>query len=207
MARPNIRVGNIIFTLVGTVLLSTFFLATLYLQGVRNLSAEQVTFFYLPVPLGMLAGTQLASRFIPVLGARKVLTAGLLIQVVMLACWLSTSSQTSPLLLGFTVPVTLWAIGLGMSIVSSFVICTSGIAGSQAGTASGLATTSYQGGGAFGLALMAALATTNSDQLQVALAGHHRAILGLVAVTLVAFLLTRSLPQDQPASRHEKRAA
>lgn len=158
----TIVTGNVVFVLVGTILLCTFFITTLFLQQVRGLDPLAAALIYLPVPAAMLAGTQAAPRLLR-LGANTLMGA-LGLQAGALACWAALMRPDGGLLLTFALPAAVWAFGLGIAIVCSFVICTSGASPQLAGAASGLATTSYQGGGAIGLALLALLADAQANE-------------------------------------------
>lgn len=84
--------------------------------------------------------------------------------------------------------------------MGSFVVCTSGTESELAGAASGLATTSYQGGGAIGLALLVLLADTgttgignNKDALT---AGFPLALIASAALAMLGAIASRFLPSD-----------
>lgn len=198
----SVTVGSAIFVLVGTILFATFYIVTLYLQDVRGLGPLEATLVYVPVPLAVFGGTQVAPRLVARLTPRNALALGLAVQGVALTAWALTSTETGSLLTGLVAPATLWGFGLGLSIVSSFVVCTSGIAGPGAGAASGVATSAYQGGGAVGLAAVAALAAATTGHVadgkaidgSALLAGHHVAMWTLAAVAAVGLALTRALP-------------
>lgn len=197
----SVVVGNAIFVLVGTVMLGTFFFVTLYLQETRGLAPLQATLAYLPIPLATLVGTRLAPWIIGRIGPYDALGVGLLLQSVALAAWAVVGSADGPLAVTLTAPTVPWALGMGVSIVSSFVICTSGVPGHVAGAASGLATTAHQGGGAVGLALVAALAGAvgglDNEPASLAhatqLAGYHAGVWALAGVAFIGAALTRAL--------------
>ncbi|WP_433831173.1 MFS transporter [Actinoplanes sp. CA-015351] len=202
-SRRNVVVGNIIFTLVGTVLISMFFIITLFLQQVRDFDSLGAALIYLPVPFAMLAGTQVAPRLLRH-GPPNVLAGGLLVQAVALTAWALLIDEQRSIVLAFVVPATVWAFGLGMSIVSSFVVCTMGIDGPIAGAAAGLATTSYQAGGALGLAVLAVVADSRTravaDQLghtEALVAGYTWALWGAVVAAVLGMLLTRLISARQ----------
>lgn len=203
-----VTVGGSIFVLVGTVLLATFYIVTLYLQQVRGLSPAAATVVYLPLPLAMFAGTQLAPRLLARWAPRDVLGLGLAVQGVCLVLWIQTSTEAGSLVVAL-LPAAPWAIGLGLSIVTSFVVCTSAVPGRDAGAASGLATSAYQGGGAVGLALVAALATVTSERhgagTTAELAGHHTALWVLAALAGLGALGTRALPPVAPIGEAGRR--
>lgn len=194
LCSPVTAVGNMIFVLVGTILLGTFFVATLFLQQVRHLEPLMAALIYLPVPIAMLAGTQAAPRLLR-FGPANALMGALVLQAVALVCWALLIDPERSLLFSFVLPASVWAFGLGGAIVSSFVICTSGVAPQLAGAASGLATTSYQGGGAIGLALIVLVSEAQTDAAgagQVALTtGFATALWTSVGIAAVGAIATR----------------
>ncbi|RKS04838.1 EmrB/QacA subfamily drug resistance transporter [Nocardiopsis sp. Huas11] len=199
----SIVVGGTVFALVGTVLLGTFFFVTLYLQEVRGLAPLHATLAYVPIPLAVLAGTRSAPWLIGRLGPRNALGSGLMVQAVALTAWAIVIDTDGPLALTLIGPMTGWGLGLGVSIVTCFVVCTSGVPGSVAGAASGLATAAYQGGGAVGLALVAALAAATGDfgegSRAAQLGGYRIGIWALAGAALVGAALTRGLGPKRPA--------
>lgn len=205
LASRSVTVGSGIFVLVGTVLLATFYIVTLYLQDVRGLAPLEATLVYVPLPLATFVGTQVAPRLMARMAPRDVLALGLAVQGVSLCAWALASTETGDLMTGLIAPATPWGFGLGLSIVSSFAVCTSGVTGHEAGAASGLATSAYQGGGAVGLAAVAALAaattrhtaSTGKIDTTALLTGHHAAMWTLAATAALALALTRALPPPQ----------
>ncbi|WP_406453050.1 MFS transporter [Streptomyces sp. NBC_00876] len=193
----SVVVGNMVFALVGTLLISTFFIITIYLQQVLDYGPAKAGLSYVPIPLAMLAGTQVAPRVLRY-GPPNVLMGGALIQGVALGVWALVIDVQGGYLTGFLLPAVLWAFGLGMCIVSSFVVCTMGLTGPIAGAGSGLATTTYQAGGAIGLAVLVAVAdarthalTGTRAPLEALVSGYQVALWCSVGVALLAALLTR----------------
>ncbi|MEV6604912.1 MFS transporter [Kutzneria sp. NPDC051319] len=209
LGRRSIVFGNTIFALVGTILIGTFFLITLFLQKVEGFGSTEAALIYLPVPIGMLLGTQVAPRLLG-RGPHNVLMLGLLVQTVALAAWALTISEHGSVVMTFVVPATVWSFGLGMSIVSSFVVCTMGLDGPIAGAASGLATTTYQAGGALGLAVLAVVADSRTEHnlaigapdgpLHALVVGYSTALWCAAGVALVGALLTRLIMRRSAAA-------
>ncbi|MEV4627343.1 MFS transporter [Micromonospora sp. NPDC049523] len=204
-ARRNVVVGNMIFSLVGAVLIATLFFVALFLQQVRGYSAMEAAFVTLPVPLAMLAGTQAAPRLLR-FGPPNVLAAGLVVQALALGLWAVLISDERPVTIAFAVPAAVWAFGVGMSIVSSFVVCTMGVSGPIAGAASGLATTTYQAGGALGLAILAVVAdsrtaavTDRLDRTDALVSGYSWALTCALGAALLGAVLTRFIVARHPA--------
>ncbi|WNZ07742.1 MFS transporter [Streptomyces sp. 11x1] len=199
--RPLV-IGNVAFALVGTLLISTFFIITIYLQQVRGYGPAKAGLSYVPIPLAMLAGTQVAPRVLR-FGPQNVLMGGVLVQALALAAWAAVIDVDAGYVTGFLLPAVLWSFGLGVSIVSSFVVCTMGLTGPIAGAGSGLATTTYQAGGAIGLAGLVAIAdarthavTDTQEPLEALVSGYQFALWCSVAVAVVAALLTRFIRFD-----------
>ncbi len=69
-------------------------------------------------------------------------------------------------------PSLLVAIGIGLSFVPATIAAVAGVAPHEAGLASGLVNTSRMVGGALGLAILAALATSHTNH-QLKTAGSH----------------------------------
>lgn len=96
----SVTVGSGIFVLVGTILLATFYIVTLYLQDVRRLEPLEATLVYVPLPLAALVGTQIAPRLIAKSAPRDVLALGLVVQGISLGAWALTSTETGSLMTG-----------------------------------------------------------------------------------------------------------
>lgn len=182
LRQRNIVVGNGVIALVGTLLFATFFVITLYLQRVRGAAPLTAAISYVPIPLAMLAGTQLAARVVQRFGPAFALRGALFVQGVGLAWWAAVVTPGSGFVTSFLVPAMVWSFGLGASIVGSYIACTSGLTRQVAGAASGLANTTFQAGGALGLAIIGAVASARTT----ALLAHSAATVGVVQHALVA---------------------
>lgn len=58
--RREVTYGNAVMAVVGTLMFGTFFVITLYLQHVRGLAPHQAGLLYLPIPVALITGTQIA---------------------------------------------------------------------------------------------------------------------------------------------------
>lgn len=197
LRRRDLVLGNAIIALVGAVMIGTFFLITLYLQQVRGYTPLMTGVVYLPIPLAMLAGTQLAPRLLR-RGPRNALLAGLAVQAAGLAWWAAAIGPDDHLVAEFLAPTALWSFGAGIALVSAFAACTTGVTGPIAGAASGMATTNQYVGGAIGLAALIAIATTGQTAAQVS--GYAPALATAAGAALGAALLTRLIrpPMTHP---------
>lgn len=207
LGQRNILVGNAAIAIIGALMFGTFFIITLYMQKVRGYDPLFTGLMYLPIPVVTLAGTQLAPRLLR-FGPQNSLLIGLLLQAVGLAWWASVIGPDDGAFTEFLAPTLVWALGVGIAIVSAFVVCTMGLDGPIAGAGSGLATMNQQVGGAVGLAILVALAESHTHDLlggssapsqQSALAsGYSWALWAAVGVAVVGALLSRLLRFNAP---------
>jgi MFS family permease len=127
------------------------FLATLYLQDVLGMSALYAGLHMLPMAVVMALGAVLSSRILARRGARlPMLVAGVgLAGGSVLSSGLTVSSATVPIIIAFAI----FGIGAGMVNAPITYAAVSGMPVSQAGVASGIASTSRQIGSALGVAV------------------------------------------------------
>jgi EmrB/QacA subfamily drug resistance transporter len=152
--------GSVLTAISATGALAGFlFLATLYLQDVRGMSALLAGLHMLPMAAVMaicavLSGRILASRGarLPMMGAGGGLIAGGL-----LLSRLQITSATLPVLLAFAV------FGIGSGLVNAPITqaAVSGMPVTQAGVASGIASTSRQIGQSLGVAVTGSILAAN----------------------------------------------
>jgi EmrB/QacA subfamily drug resistance transporter len=142
-----------------------FFLAVLYLQRVLGYDALETGVAFLPVSaliggLSLGASAKLSMRF----GARAILIPGLALMATGLLLFTRVPVDGSYLTDVLPVMIVLGA-GAGLFFPSLTTIAMAGVEPHEAGLASGLINTSLQVGGSIGLAVLAGLATTRSNDL------------------------------------------
>jgi EmrB/QacA subfamily drug resistance transporter len=164
LGQRNLLVGNVAIALIGTLMFGTFFIITLYMQEVRGYSPLFTGLMYLPIPVATFTGTQLAPRLLR-FGPHNSLLIGLLLQAAGLGWWAAVIEPGAAAFTAFLAPTLVWGLGVGIAIVSAFVVCTMGLDGPIAGAGSGLATMNQQVGGAIGLAILVALAESHTHDL------------------------------------------
>jgi EmrB/QacA subfamily drug resistance transporter len=146
---------------IGAALSGTLFVLTLFLQNVLGLSPLQAGFAFLPVALGIVAGSGVAIRIIGRAGPRVPMTAGALMAAIGMF-WLSTVTVHASYVADVLGPLVVLAIGLGMAFVSTSTTAISGVNPNESGLASALLNVSRQLGGSLGIALMGTVAATVS---------------------------------------------
>lgn len=200
---PGLRVGNPALVVIGSLMFGTFFIMTLYLQQVRGLPPHLAGLVYLPVSLGVIAGTQVAPRLALRRGPRAGLSIGLGLQGVGLAWWALTMAPGAALVGEFLAPAVLWALGAGMALVSAFILSTVEVPEELAGAASGLATTSQNAGGVIGLTVLAAIAQARTSDLgqggpaEALTSGYALAVAVAAALALITLVLVHRTAGDR----------
>jgi MFS family permease len=183
--RP-IAVGNVVNGCVGFLMFGGFYMITLYLQNGRGLSAMGAALFMLPVSLLIFAGSQAGIRLLASSTPARLLRLGLVVQFAALGSWALVLPAPESPTWGYFLPGGIWALGLGMSIVAVFVLCTSGVAGPLQGVASGLVNTTLQLGGAIGVAVLGIVAGLSTGG---GLTGYHFSLVAAAIVALIGALL------------------
>jgi EmrB/QacA subfamily drug resistance transporter len=201
--------ANAIQALLVAGMFGTFFLGALYMQRVLRYDALEIGLAFLPTTIVM--GTlslRYSERLIMRFGARRTLLPGM----VLVSCGLLLFARV-PVhgsYLRDVLPVMiLLGVGVGSSFPALMTLAMSGAPREDAGLASGLVNTAAQVGGALGLAVLATVSATRSDDLvragrPVAAAltdGYHVAfVIGAVLVAAAILIaLALSAPRDTRA--------
>jgi EmrB/QacA subfamily drug resistance transporter len=197
--------------------LALFFFLTLYMQNVLGYSAIQTGLAYLPLTFAIGIAAGISSQLVSRIGTRPVIVAGALIAAGGLY-WLSRipvhGSYVSDLLPGMLV----LSLGFGPVFVGVTTAANAGVPADKAGLAAALLNASQQLGGALGLAIFSALATSRTNDLlaahappaQALTAGFHRALLAgsifILAAAVIALRATNTrgdAPQPVPETLAE----
>ena len=145
--------------------------------------------------------------FKPVLAVGLVLVSGGLV-------WFSGVSADGGFTTDILGPSLLAAVGLGFAFVTTTIAAVSGIEDSEQGLASGLINTSQQIGGALGLAILATVANSRTDDVLAAAGGDPRALpdalvegsqstfLGAALIAAIGLVLTLVLIRGSDSRAH-----
>jgi predicted MFS family arabinose efflux permease len=198
--------ANVVGLLIGASLFSMFFFISLYMQQVLGYSAIKAGLSYLPLALTIIVTAGLASQLVTKVGFKPVLAAGMLFIAAGLV-WFSQVSVGGGYASDVLGPSLLAAIGLGLAFVPDTIAAVSGVDEHEAGLASGLINTSQQVGGALGLAVLATIANsvTNDAAGPVPSAltdGFQAAFLGGAGFALLGFVLTLVLIRNADSRAH-----
>ena len=188
-----------------------FFFTTLFMQNVLHFSQIQTGFAYVPIALGVATGAGVSSQLFPRIGTRPVVVCGaVLISGALL--WISRITVHSTYSANLLPPFLIFAFGVGGVFVGVQTAATAGVPSETAGLAAALITASLQLGGALGLAIFSAIATSHTQHLLKAhvpahtalTAGFQHGLIGAAAFVLVAALVatraanTRGEPSPSP---------
>jgi EmrB/QacA subfamily drug resistance transporter len=197
--------ANVVVFLMGTAAFAMWYFVSLYLQEVLRFSPIEAGLSFLPMTLAIVGCSQVASRLTGRIGAGRVLTVGMSSIAVGMLLFAQVRVDGT-YLVDVLVPSLFAAAGIGLSFVPVTIAATSGVAGREAGLASGLVNTSRQVGGSLGLALLATLATQRSADVAGTISraaalteGFHRAFLVGGLLALVGAAAATSLLSRQPA--------
>jgi EmrB/QacA subfamily drug resistance transporter len=190
--------------------LAIFFFLTLYMQNVLGYSPIQTGAAYLPLTFGVGVAAGIASQLLARVGTRPVIVAGALIAsggVYLLSRIPVDGTYLSDLLPGLLVV----SLGIGAVFVGAATAANAGVPADKAGLAAALLNSSQQVGGALGLAIFTALATSRTSDLlashaspaEALTSGFQRALLAsslfLLAAAFVALRITNTRgEEDQP---------
>lgn len=156
-----LRDANNIVLLFSATLFPLWFVSSLYLQQVLDLSALDTGLTFLPMTIVIMLVASRAGRLVSRFGVRSVLGGGLVMLTGGLLLLARIGSSGSPIVY-VMIPGLLVAAGIAMSIVPSTIAATQGAKPGQTGLASGLVNTSRQIGGGLGLAVLITLATQHT---------------------------------------------
>jgi MFS family permease len=142
-----------------------FFLGTLYLQRILGYDALEIGLAFLPTTVVMgLMSVRYSERLVMRFGARNTLLPGL--GLILLGLVLFTRTPVDGTWVEHVLPsMILIGVGAGTCFPALMTLAMSGATQSDAGLASGLVNTTAQVGAALGLAVLATLAASRTDNL------------------------------------------
>ena len=205
----NVSGANIIQALTIAGMFGMFFLGSLYMQQVLGYDALEIGFAFLPTTLAMgIMSIRYSDRLINRFGPKNVLIPGLALIGLGLALFTNTPVD-GKYLENVLPPMLLLGIGAGASFTALMTLAMSGATQADAGLASGLVNTTAQVGAALGLAVLATLSATRTDNLlaggtsepEALVSGYHLAFwigAALVAVAIAVAAIVLEAPDTMP---------
>jgi EmrB/QacA subfamily drug resistance transporter len=144
--------------------LAMFFFLTLYMQNVLQYSAIQTGAAYLPLCFAIGISAGISSQLLARVGTRPVIVVGALISAGGLY-WLSRIPVHGTFLADLLPGMLVLSLGFGPVFVGVTTAANAGVPADKAGLAAALLNASQQLGGALGLAIFTALATSRTQHL------------------------------------------
>jgi MFS family permease len=205
--------ANVVGIMVGGSLFAMFFFITLYMQQVLDYSPIKAGLSYLPLSVAIIMSAGVASQLVTRVGFKPVLIVGLALIAGGLV-WFSGVSVDGGFPADILGPSLLAAVGLGFAFVTTTIAAVSGIEDSEQGLASGLINTSQQVGGALGLAILATVANSRTDDVLAGAGGNpgalpdalvegfQSAFLGAALIAVIGLVLTLVLIRGSDSRAH-----
>ncbi len=210
----NVTGANTVQVLTVAGMFGMFFLGSLYLERILGYDALQIGLAFLPVTIVMgTLSVRYSEPLITRFGARTLLFPGLALVTAGLVLFTQAPVDGSYALHVLPVMILL-GTGIGVCFPALMTIAMSGATRSDAGLASGLVNTSAQVGGALGLAVLATLSASRSDDLvgegksaAVALTGGYHLAFWIAAALVVAAIVVAATVIRPEAEAAEQLAA
>ena len=183
-----------------------FFMGALYMERVLGYDALEIGLAFLPATIVMgVLSLRYSERLIMRFGARTLLLPGLGLVAFGLA--LFTRAPVDGSYVAHVLPVMIvLGFGIGVSFPALMTLAMSGATQEDAGLASGLVNTTAQVGGALGLAVLATLSTSRSDNLisagkgtaEALTSGYHLAFWIAAGLVVAAIVVALTVLEPEP---------
>ncbi|WP_262697441.1 MULTISPECIES: MFS transporter [Streptomyces] len=200
LTRRNLVGGSTVMLAASGLLISLFFLCSLYLQQVLRLSALRTGLVFLPVAVAITLGAHFGSQAVGRFGWRPVAASGFVlaaIGILLLSRVDENGNAWTQVLPGFLIA----AASLGTGFVAATTSAMSDVPHEDMGLTSGLVNTCHELGAALGVAVVATLAGASLETGggSVPTSGFDRAFLASALISLgAAVAAALLLPRGRP---------
>ena len=174
---PGLLAANVTGLVGFAGMLAMFFFLTLYMQTVLGYSPLAAGAAYLPLTFGIGVSAGIGAKLMTKIGSRAVICGGALMAsggLLLLAQVSVRGSYLADILPGLMV----FALGVGPVFVGVTAAANTGATAGQAGIVAAIMNSSQQIGGALGLAIFSAIATSRTTHLLATGASRHTAATG-----------------------------
>ena len=191
LARRPVLAGTFVLFVTTGLMVAVFFLGTFYLQEAEGHGPLATGLLFLPVALATMAGAQAGGRLIGRTGARPLGIVGLLVAAGgLLVPAVSLTTATT------VVAVSIGSAGLGVLFVVAAATALGQVAPEEAGTASGVLSTSHELGSSLGAAVVSGVVA--ASLVAGTGSGFERGYLVAAAVAAVSAVLAGVLIPGRP---------
>jgi EmrB/QacA subfamily drug resistance transporter len=207
----NISVANVVGVLMAAAMFAMFFFSALYLQLVLGYSPLEVGLAFLPATLVWGASSLfLSDRLIMRFGIKPPLLGGLVFFIAGLLLFARAPVDGS-FTMDVLLPMLFFGLGGGITFNPLLLAAMGDVEPQDSGLASGIVNTAFMMGGALGLAVLAAVATSRTDSLLAggdgnapALTGgyHYAFVVGAVFAAAAAVIGALLLRPSMQAAAH-----
>lgn len=198
LARRSLIGGCLLMLAASGVLISAFFLCSLYLQHVLGFSALRTGLTFLPAALATLVGAHLGSQAVARLGWRATAAGGMAVAVagaLLLTGLERDGNAWTQVMPGFIV----LSFGLGIGFVCAITSSMHGVEHKDAGLGSGLVNTCHELGASLGIAVVAAVAGASLEGSTPSVDGFGSAFTTCAVIAAVAAVAGLALlPKGRP---------
>jgi EmrB/QacA subfamily drug resistance transporter len=197
LARRPVAAGAFLMLTGSALLISMFFLGSLYLQHDRGISALHAGLLFLPAAVATGIGAHLASRLVGRLGGKPIATTGL--ALIAAGAGLLTRLTADGSLYTVLLPgIVIATAGVGAVFVTATTSALGHITSHQAGLASGIINTFHELGGAIGVAVASTIAAAGLTATPSITGFTHAYTAVAVTAVLSAALALRLVPAAKP---------
>jgi EmrB/QacA subfamily drug resistance transporter len=206
----NLSVANIVGVLMAAAMFAMFFFAALYLQLVLDYSPLEVGLAFLPSTLVWgLSSLFLSDRLVMKFGLKPPLVGGLGFFIAGLLLFARAPVDGS-FTMDVLVPMMFFGLGGGITFNPLLLAAMGDVEPQDSGLASGVVNTAFMMGGALGLAVLAAIATSRTDSLlasgeaqsEALAGGYHAAFMIGALFAAAAGVLAATLLRPVSAPGH-----
>jgi EmrB/QacA subfamily drug resistance transporter len=214
--RRNLTGASVVTAVQTAAFLGMFYLLSLYLQQVLGFSALNAGLAYLPLSLGIIVSSTVASRLVARFGPRALIVSGLALMAAGLGLFARISPDGS-FAADVLIPSLIIAVAVGLVSVPLVTAASAGTTGRDAGLTSGLISAAQSLGGSLGLAMLVTIAANRTggalaslgrppspaDILAAQVDGYARAVLAAAAFAVAAAIIAAlTLPSRHRAAHH-----
>ena len=206
----NLSVANIVGVLMAAAMFAMFFFSALYLQLVLDYSPLEVGLAFLPSTLVWgLSSLFLSDRLVMKFGIKPPLVVGLGFFIVGLLLF-ARAPVDGTFTMDVLLPMLFFGLGGGITFNPLLLAAMGDVEPQDSGLASGVVNTAFMMGGALGLAVLAAIATSRTDNLlalgdsqaEALTGGYHAAFMVGALFAAVAGVLAATLLRPVSAPGH-----
>lgn len=191
--------------------MGSFYVITLYLQQVQQLSPLQTGLAWLPFAAGLVLGAGAAPKLLLRIAPRYIAGAGALLSALA-ALWFSAIDVDAAYWLHLAPAMFILALGFGLGVIALTQAAVYRVDHDKAGIASALLNSAQQIGVALGLALLAGIAATVSAGPEYAdaatssalTAGYSTALTAAAGLLVTAGVLALAMLNPRTTPEHEK---